>query len=370
MNRVAALVLFGVLALPGAAGAQFSPSIVPPNPLYQHPAYRFQFYLGTSVPTAFGRTFVGVTVPFTRAPQVFSQNYGVMSVYPWSGNGVPSSGYLSGSSGRYDSFGAQRDFERAQREAAIAFGSLEGAKNVISDQWNYERLGIAPAAGGGKAPNDPLLQALRAATEPEVASGEALNHVLTAIVAAEAKGAKGVSAFVAPQVLDDIRFGGPAGDALNLLRQSGRLPFPAVFEAPELRDLRDVLERDFAAAAASLAGGKAVDSTRLARLEATVKRIESVAPPVIREQSFEDAIAARRFLNQLANTIRTLKAPGSSGLVIPTWATEGTKIADLAKHMTKFKLIFAAAPEGGEPAYLAVHRGLVTYLFALAQPKK
>jgi hypothetical protein len=372
MFRITALGLLGIALLPGFASAQFMTSYIPPNPLYQHPAYQYQFYLGTTVPTTYGRAYVGVTVPFTAAPQLFSPNYGrSMPMYPWAGSGVPASGYLTGGSGRYDSYSAQRDFEKAQRDATRAWSTPEGAKNVISEQWNYEKLGIAPGAGGAaKAQADPLLQALRAASEAEVASGEALNHILTAIVGAEAKGARGVSAFVAPQQLDDIRFGGPAGDAVNLLRQSGRLPFPAVFETPELREFRDVLERDFAGVAASLLAGKPLDTTRLAKLETTLKRIETVAPPVIREQSFEDAIAARRFLNQLSNTVRALKGGGITGIINPAWATEGTKFADLVKHMTKFKLVFAAAPEGNEPAYLAIHRGLVTYLFVLTQPKK
>jgi hypothetical protein len=371
MVRSTVLALCGLAVFPAAAAAQFTPAIVPPNPLYQHPAYQYQFNVGVSVPTAFGRTFVGGTVPFTRAPQFFSPNYGQRPVYPWTGSGVPSSGYMTGSIGRYDSYSVQRDFEKAQREAALIWGNPDAAKNLISNQWAYEKVGLVPAAGGAAKPAvEALADALRASTEAEVASGEALNQILVAIVTAEAKGAKGVSAFLPPQVLGEIRFAGASGDSLNLLRQAGRLPFPGAFDAPELAELRDALRRDFSAAAAPLLAGKTHDVTKLAALERTLKQTESAAPAVIRDLSFEDAIAARKFLNQLAGTVRTIKTGGAAGLVNPAWTTEGTNVADLVRHMTKFKIRFGPAAEGGETAYLALHRGMTTYLFVLTQPKK
>lgn len=366
------LVPTALLVLPAVATAQFSPALVPPNPLYQHPAYQFQFNLGASVPTAFGRTFVGVSFPFTRAPQYFSPNYGQRTpIYSWSGSGIPSSGYMTGSIGRYSSFSAQRDFEKAQRDATAMWGNPDIAKTLIANQGAYERIGIAPgAAGMAKAPADALMNALRASTEVEVSSGAALNHILAAVVAAEAKGGKVVSAFLPPQIIGEIRFAGSAGEALNLLRQSGRLPFPSAFDAPDLRPLRETIERDFAALATPLLMGKPVEAGKLATFESTLKKTEAVAPAIIRESSFEDAIAARRFLNQLASTLRTLKSGGMTGLVNPAWATEGTNVADLVKHMTKYKLRFGPAAEGDEPSYLALHRALTTYLFVLTQPKK
>ena len=86
LSSVGVMVLIATILQPTAGTAQFVPSLVPPNPLYQTPAYQFQFNLGTSVPTAFGRTFIGSTIPFTRAPQFFSPNFGQREpIYSWSG---------------------------------------------------------------------------------------------------------------------------------------------------------------------------------------------------------------------------------------------------------------------------------------------
>jgi hypothetical protein len=359
--------------IPAMAAAQFTPAIVPPNALYQHPAYRFQFSVGPTIQTSFGRTFVGMTSPATLAPQYLSPNYGHSPVYAWSGRGVgmPLSGYISGSTGRYYSLSVTPDFEKAQRQAAELWANPEAVKRMISDQWAYEKIGLAPSIpAGGKTPADALAVSLRATTEAEIASGEALNHIFAAIVTAEARGAKGASPYVPPQVLDDVRFGGAAGEALNLLLQSRRLPFPSGFDDPALVGLREAVQRDFAAAAAPVVAGKAPEAAKLATLEASLAKLEAAAPAVIRELSFQEAIAARRFLNQLASTVRTLKGGGVAGLVNPAWSTEGTNVADLIRHMAKHKIQFSPAPQGSEPSYLVLHRGLSTYLFVLSQPKK
>lgn len=386
MFRIASFCLLAVVLFPGISAAQYQPyppSVVPPNPLYySHPAYRYQLRFGVSVPTAYGPAFVGQTVPLTRAPQLYIPlNPSTNPIYPWAGGTVPSSGYvtggyLTGGSGRYDSYSAMSDFEKAQRYATRYWASPDAANYMISQQWAYEKLGYTPTgagAGAGKPPADTLINALNVSSEADVASGAALNQILAAIATAESRGGKGASAFLAPQVLEEVRFAGATGDALNLLRQSGRLPYPAVFSTPELSDFRDAIDREFTAMAAPALAGKAIDPAKLMKFESTLKKVETVAPAIIRDLSFEEAIATRRFLNQFANTVRSLKAGGVTGLVNPAWATEGTKTADLANHMAKFKLQFAAAADGTEPSYLALHRSLSTYLFALtesAPPKK
>jgi hypothetical protein len=361
---------------------QWTPAYVPPNPLYNLLPYQYQLNVGVPIQTTYGRAFVGWTAPFTPAPQYFSPNYGMgYGGYtpPWMPRGT-SMGYMSGGSASGYSAAystpAAADFQKAQYAAGAMrkYGYPDEAKKTINEQWDYEKGATTPApAAGGKAPAaepDALQRALGAADEHAVASGEALNHILAAITASEAKGAKGVSAYLPPRVLDEIRFGTPAGDALNLVRLSGRLPFPPAFAAPELVDLRDALERDFAAVADPLLTGKAADPTKVTKLEQTLKKAEDLAPPVIRNLSFEEAIASRKFLNQLSNTVRFLKSSSGAGLVVPAWSTEGANVAELVKQMTKFKLQFAPAQPGSEPIYFALHKALSAYFFVLNQPKK
>ena len=165
MFRIGFLLGFlSVLLSPLMHAAQFAPSLVPPNPLYQHPAYGYQLNFGATVPTAFGRTFVGLTVPLTRAPQIFSPNMGYSAPYSWSGGRVPSTGYMTGSIGRYDSYSVQRDFEKAQRDATLNWCNPDAARNLINNQWAYEKIGMTPAAAAAasKDNTEALMTALHA----------------------------------------------------------------------------------------------------------------------------------------------------------------------------------------------------------------
>jgi hypothetical protein len=244
------------------------------------------------------------------------------------------------------------------------------ARTQIYDQWAYEKLGLLGGLAGVRPDEHPeaLQKALAATEEADVASGEALNHIVVAVVAAESRGAKGVSAHLPPNLLSEVRFtGGPTADAVNLLRSAGRLPFPASFDTPALNETRDTLERDFAAVATPLLAGKPAGTAQVNRLNATVRAAQDRLTVVLRDLSFEDATAARRFLNQVESAAKVLGGPNAPGLVNPKWSAAGANVAELVRFMTRNKLLFGPAPKGGEEAYLALHQGLAAYLFALNQ---
>lgn len=282
------------------------------------------------------------------------------------------SGYMTG--GTRPNEAVTDAFGRAQRQAELR-NNPAAARTAIYDQWAYEKLGVVglPGVKAGEDAPAALLKALSGASEAEIASGEALNHITVGIVAAEKKG-KAESAFLPPNLLEEVRFAGsPAADAINLIRQAGKLNFPAAFSEPALADLRPNLEKDLAGAAAPVLLGKAADPAKVAKLEADVAKARAILDPITRDLEFEDATAARRFLNQLDSAVGVLKGPNTSGLIDPRWSTEGTSVADFVKHAIKNKLLFGPVPKGEEEAYTALHRGLAAYLYSLnesAKPKK
>lgn len=283
------------------------------------------------------------------------------------------SGYMSGGVKNPAVDQAARDLARAQRQAQARVDPV-AARTAIYDEYAYERLGAngLPALRPGADPTEALRQAVAAASEAEVASGEALNALLVAAVAADPKGAaKAESVYLPPLVLGKLRFRGGAADAVNRLREAGRLDFPAAFDAPPLAGFKAAVEKEFAAAAAPALAGRAADPGKLAVLEGTVGKARAALEPAVQNMGFEEAVAARRFLNQLDATAKALRGPGSAGLVDPRWAGEGVATADLVRYMTRNKLLFApAAARGDEDAYLAAHRGLVAYLFTLSEAAK
>lgn len=390
MPRIARLGLFGGLALvvsAGTASAQWLPtpgwlpapgnrSTAPYNPFSPLTGYRFQPYYNVQVNSIYGRFTVGSAIPwynpranYNYVLKPWSERPSNNNSTPWGSLGGPvTSGYMSGGIRNNVVAGAQEDYERAQREATAERNRAAGRDAFRADVDYEQGAKGLPAAVGKDAP-EALAKALAAANPDEILSGEGLNQILKAIVAAEAKGAKGPSAYLPPKTLDDVRFGGsPAGDAVNLIRQAGKLPFPPAFADARLTDLRDQLDKDFTAAATPLADGKPADPMKLVKLGVTLQRAQEAATAVIRDLPFDEAVASRRFLNRFESALPALKAAGAATLVVPAWATEGASVADLVRHMTKQKLQFGAAPKGGDASYVDLHRGLATYLFVLTQP--
>lgn len=356
-------------AIPAGAQAQYYRSaFAQPSPLYVYPTgnggYGAQFNFGVGASTPYGPMNLTYAVPYQ-----FSTPY----VPEYSS----SPGYFTGGSGGmgYANLGLQQDLVAAQQAAGKALKkNQDEAREMIDAQWAYEKLGVTGqvAAKGAKIQAEELQKALAVKDENEVASGTALNHILVAIVTLEGKkNAKGVSAFLPPQLLDEIRYaGGPPADLLNLAKVPGKLPFPANFPGPKDDALKTAIEADFAGAVAPVRAGKPADPAKVGKLEADVKKLEGVAPPIIRNLSFDDALTARRFLNQLNSAISALRSPSTIGLINPKWATDGTSVSDLVKFMTRHKLMFAPAVTGSEGAYLFLHKAMATYLFVLDQGAK
>ncbi len=386
MSRSARLVVIailcgvGVLATANPAPAQFVGGFVGPGGPFPYPippttplrfnyGYQTSFSVGTGIgPTisysqgAYGPIGYAMQQRF-RSPAYSAYDPLSVQVY---------GGYMTGGVLNPANEAAKRDLARAQRAAAIQTNPAP-ARMAIFDQWAYEKLGVTglPALKPGQDMPAALARAMAANNEPEVASGEALNHILVAAVAAEGKGGKGQSAFLPPDLLADVRFAGsPTADTLNLLRRAGKLDIPAAFNAPALAEVRQSLERAFAAAVAPVLVGKAADPSKVANLEDVVKKARAALDPTIRDLDFEDATAARRFLNQLDAATPVLKGSGTASLIDPRWGTEGTNIADLIKYMTKLKILFGPAPKGNEDVYVALHRGLAAYLYILNESQK
>jgi len=375
MTRLTRLTVLGVvLATPAAAPAQFFGGAAgvgfprPPlggglAPRLPNVAFAQQYRFGLN--TGFGsynvgRTLYGPAGYYYFASQGNSRN---SYLYPAAGTG-----YITGGVANPALAAAQAELARAQQAA----GAAMSAKGAVHEQWAYEKIGVPGVKGvklGADTP-EAVARALATTDEREIATGEPLNDLLIAASVAEKKAGKVESAFLPPDLLADLVFTGPKADAVNLLRRGGRLDFPAGFDAPVLADARAVLEREFTAVASPVLLGKAAEPARAVKLEAAVAEARKALGPLVREMSFEDAAAARRFLNQLDAAARTFKAPGTAGLIDPAWRVEGTNAAGLVKHLTRHNLLFAPAVPGTEDRYAAAHRGLATYLFGLAEAQK
>lgn len=376
MKRTLGLTLLAFASTAAPASAQYvgggfsTPGFRTPGVQYYY-TQRFQYSVGSGLGPgiSYGYSASGPIGYGIMQQRNYNQNQSSSSFLSSPG----SSGYMTGGVRSPSSYAASRDFAQAQYQAAAALKyNPVAARNAIYDQWAYEKLGVVGVPGVKPGEDAPaaLLKALTAASEAEIASGEALNHIVVGIVAAEKKG-KADSAFLPPNLLAQVRFSGPpAADAINLIRQAGKFTFPAAFDDTALAEIRPVLEKDFAAICAPVMLGKAPEPAKVSKLEGDVAKARAILDPITKNLEFEDATAARRFLNHLDSVVSAVKGTGASGLIDPRWATEGTSVADLVKHLVKNKLLFGPVAKGEEEAYGALHRGLVAYLYVLNESQK
>ena len=377
LSATLVLVGAGLLSAPAPASAQFGR---PPgvgiggvggfgfnNSLPGLPSYNNPFFYVPQYRYAYGSQFQFGNFSYSSYQYYYGVNPLPGYAFYQPSPSYASGSYMTGGSSRSDVVqAAEREVRRAQREAG-----LPDAKGQIAAQGDFEKGAAAGAEIAPPGAPDALRKALAASNPTEIAAGDSLNEVLREIIRVEAKGAKGASAYVPPQLLDDVRFAGsPAADLLNAARRADGPEFPGAFDEPALAALRDELQKDFAAPAVAVRAGKVPEPAKVAKLEVTFQRVQDAAGPVVKDLPFDEATAARRFLNRTAGAIKAMKGTTANGLIDPKWAVEGLTVADLVKHMTRHKLLFGPAPRGSEEAYTAMHRNLVTYLFVLTQPKK
>jgi hypothetical protein len=331
---------------------------------------------GTFGPNAYGRASRNISVGGMNFSRQVSSSYSTYYrfygrlPYAYVGNFVPAGSH----SGSLDSpfkppAANQRMIGNAQM-TTIRNNDAEPRKMVF-DQWAYEKLGVAALKDLAVKDAPPELQkALSITDEGDIVSGEPLNHILVASVALEKKGAKAAGVALPPDLLSEVNFGGSASaEALNTLRHAGKLQFTSLFESDKMRVVRDDLEKALSAVAVTASTGKPVNQVTLARLTDEVQRARDKVSLVSRDKPFEEALAARRFLNDLDNVAKVLKDNSMAGLLDARWATEGSTVPDLIRHMAKYKVLFGPAPRDGSgaEAYVAMHKGLAAYHAVLSQ---
>lgn len=287
-------------------------------------------------------------------------------VTPYYGGSYLGGGFGAGA-GLNPGLAQQRDdLARAQRRATAA---ANDGRRAIADQWAYER-GAKPLA----RPNDLARAAelvdnnLLSADPEEIASGQALNGLLTGVQPLHEKPGKPVdSPLVAPDLATRIVFAGsPKAEALNFLR-AGRLRIPVALRTRELVAWRSELEAAYNAVLVAASEGRPVPPAVISRLNTAIAQGRDHAGPIVRGLPFPQAAEVMRFFNQLSSSAEVLADPSAAGLYVGNWSVLGLTVGELTTHMLQHDLKFG--PSDGE-AYATLHRGMVSYYLGLAQARK
>jgi hypothetical protein len=279
--------------------------------------------------------------------------------YVWS----PTGASLSGAA---DVINAQGQLVQQLEQSKIIKEQAEQAKldtkRKAYDQWLYERA-TRPSIEDDR--EQAYLESIRRARHDpplaEIWTGKALNDLLKTLQKSQAQGIQGPSVLLEEGILKHINVSaGTSAGSLGILTNANALKWPYVLKGAAYKKDRDAIT-ELAPQAVQQAGSGEVDEDTLRGLGDSVNRLLASLKRNVAEIEPNDYIRAKRYLNQLDTAVAALKDPNVAKSVNRKWVGKETTVASLVAQMTRDGVRFAAANEGDQPAYTALHSAMVTY---------
>jgi len=295
--------------------------------------------------------------------------YGIGSNLYGSGSGGPYSGYLSGGTAAAGS-NTLTSYPRSPDEDG-RLARIDARRRAF-DEYLYERLN-APTHEDLRefTQHESLRRSLNEPPRTEVWSGGSLNTLL-----ADIQKLQGVDKDNVPEIpLDEdlvkrmnVTASGGNGGSMAFLKDGGRLNWPLgvriLGPGEETRELRSQINTLLPDAVAQAANGK-VDPGLLQELSRDVNRLQRLLVARANDMPEDTYIDARRFLNNLDDSVRLLRRPDAGDYINGRYAAKGSTIQKLVKYMTEHGLEFGPGVPGEEAAYKMVQQALVRYDSAL-----
>lgn len=195
----------------------------------------------------------------------------------------------------------------------------------------------------------------------EIWSGKALNDLLIHLIDQQSRGNKGPLVALDEEVLKKINVTDGTGGNVGMLKDGGKIPWVASLQGADFMDLRESLDTKLPAAVNSLKFGQPVEKGTLDDIKAALKKAHRDLDEIIGKLSPSDYLEAKRFLNQLDESVRALQNPNATNYFTGKWAAKATTVNDLVKQMAETGLRFAPATPGDEAAYNSLHYSLASY---------
>jgi hypothetical protein len=200
-----------------------------------------------------------------------------------------------------------------------------------------------------------------------VATGDVLNLLLDDVRAQQEKGTEAPGVSLDAEALQRINLapGDPAAASnFGLLRDGGKLTWPAAWESDALADatkeLRKSLEASLQEAVGQARTG-AVKPAVITRLRRDFDRLRSELAQRVDDLDAGRYIEARYYLRKLDNALKGLERPDASRYLNDSIDPAQIKtVTDLVKYMSDRDLKFGPVRPGDEWAYMALQRALAS----------
>ena len=197
----------------------------------------------------------------------------------------------------------------------------------------------------------------------EIWSGYALNGLLDAIQKQQARNIPGPNIALDQEMLKHINVtsGAQGGGSIGLLREDGKISWPRALSRGAYKDTRTKVDQSAYQAYRQAQAGP-VDGDLLDGLTRGVDALFAQLKDNVSETSTTEYVTAKRFLNELENTVKALQDPKVSSYFTGNFTAKGNTVAELTSHMTRQGLKFAPATNSDEEAYVALHQAMVAYV--------
>lgn len=231
------------------------------------------------------------------------------------------------------------------------------------DEWLYERNAMPTVEDDRERRRiEDIRRARNNPPSHEIWSGQALNELLTAIQQQDARNVRGPTVQVSPETVSHINVNASGSTGtIGLLRDGGKLTWPAVLQRPAFEDQRKQIDslarKAYQQAQAGPAPGDVIDG-----MTEAVNKLNDTIGAQIHSLTPTDYSRAKSYVREIESTIKMLQDPNVGNYLSKKWAVKGGTVGEVVDNMTSQGLRFAPATHGDEPAYNTMYRGMVAYL--------
>lgn len=239
-------------------------------------------------------------------------------------------------------------------------------KRAAFDEWKYEQANT-PTQAELKA-KEQLAQLQRARNEPpitEIWSAQALNVLLQDLQKLQNSNYYSQPVQLDPQILKHINVTASRNDSsIGLLRADGKLEWPYALRSSMFASDREDIDQLMLKVVNEAKGGTPSYDT-VSKLEKDVKQMTAKLREKIKDIPSNQWIDAKRYADQLSDTVKLLQESNVSNYFNGKWQAKGSTAAELVAYMTNQGLRFAPVTAGDEAAYAVLYRDLLSYDTAL-----
>jgi len=280
----------------------------------------------------------------------------------------PYSGYLRGGA---DVINAQGRFMVNQQQAYLTREQVRSERianrRKVFDEYLYEREKTpTPEEERQRHQLDQLNRSRNNPPVTEIWSGKALNDILADLRKLPSKAPQAGQLVNIQQLpLDDdglkhINVTHGSGN-IGILKNEGRLKWPAALSGPEFKEQRDRVNSLAQAAIRQAEFNGQIDPGTITQLSSDVDSLHNQLRRNGGDLPFAVYTEAKTFLNNLDDAIVALRQQGVGNYFTGRFAIKAKTIPELVDFMTKQGLQFAPAVPGDESAYAALHQALANY---------